>query len=147
MKAKKIEKSMRKFARAHRAKNLVAPARAVQASARSYASDNPQPVQVAPTSDDMREIAETDRDGRVREYEADLQRTAVAEFNRLPQPSYGRGEQESTAPWVTPTDQLAHVRVPAPSQVAMSSAPPLASPMHAHAVAALDAIIPSHHRR
>jgi len=137
MKAKKIEKSMRKFARVHRAKNLVAPARAVQASARSY----------APTSDDMRKIAETDHVARVAEYEAGLQRDATAAFQGLPQPNYPRGEMEPTAPWVSPTDALAHVTVPAPSQVAMSSAPPLASPMHAHAVAALDAIIPSHHRR
>ena len=143
MKAKKIEKSMRKFARMHRAKNLVAPVRTM--SARTNVGT--APAQVAPTASDMREIAEMDRDSNVRAYEGDLQRMAIAEFQGLPQPSYGRGEQESTAPWIAPTDALAHVTVPAPSQVAMSSAPPLASPMHAHAVAALDAIIPSHHRR
>ena len=141
MKAKKIEKSMRKFARAHRAKNLVAPARTM--SARTNVGT--APAQVAPTASDMREIAEMDRDSNVRAYEGDLQRMAIAEFQGLPQPSYGRGEQESTAPWIAPTDALAHVTVPAPSQVAMSI-PPLASPMHQLVVDAVAAAFAPRHR-
>ena len=96
MKAKKIQKSMRKFARAHRAKNLVAPARTMTAA-------------TTPTAQAIRSITDTDTGAAIADYCQRSTEQAGADYAALPQPSYSRGEQESTAPWIAPTDALANL--------------------------------------
>ena len=131
MKAKKIEKSMRKFARAHRAKNLVAPARTMTAA-------------TTPSAQSIRSIADTDTDAAIEDYLQRSTEQARADFANLPNPNAIDPDLGARLRPVVTGDSLVDVAIQlgAPMPTAMRVSPE----MHQAAAAQLASIIPRNHR-
>ena len=138
---KKIQKSFEKFAKASAKKNLVAPARTMTAA-------------TTPTAQAIGSIADSDTDAAIADYGQRSTDQAGADYAALPQPSYSQGEQESTAPWIAPTDALANLAASPALEAQMRAAsssmdPRVVSHEQAHnsvAVAMVNAAFGPRHR-
>ena len=107
-----------------------------------------------PNASAIRSIADNDTRESLAENDRRTTEQAGADYAALPQPSYSRGEQESTAPWISPTDALANLAASPALEAQMRAAssqmdPRVVSHEQAHnsvAVAMVNAAFGPRHR-